>query len=338
MTLGKAEKPVKRSEQQRRDRRQAASTRTGDSTAAAAPASRKRTPAVARKPVQGASAQSPRKVVYKVGANGVETRLPAIPFMRFSWQWVSGIIAIVLFLVVIFLVNSPMFRVQSLSVDGLTRYTPDEFQPLVKGRKISIFLFDTSAVLHSLRLVYPELIDPQISISMPNQVLVSAGEREPIILWQANGSNYWIDAEGVILQPRGEVNGLLIVQSTVAPPLARMSQTPTSVVDYARMIIERQSGNLTSEELIDLISPDTLNAIIEMSAILPAGGSLVYNPISGMGWRDPRGWEVFFGTDLSNIDFKQVEYETILARLVEMGVSPAMISVEHIDAPYYRME
>jgi hypothetical protein len=104
------------------------------------------------------------------------------------------------------------------------------------------------------------------------------------------------------------------------------------------MIIERQSGNLTSEELIDLISPDTLNAIIEMSAILPAGGSLVYNPISGMGWRDPRGWEVFFGTDLSNIDFKQVEYETILARLVEMGVSPAMISVEHIDAPYYRME
>ena len=338
MTFGKAEKPVKRSGQLRRDRRQAVSARPGDSTAATAPTSRKPTPLVARKPSQGASAQPRRKVVYKVAANGVETRLPAIPLMRFSWQWVSGILTIALFLLVIFLVNSPMFRVHSLTVSGLTRYTTDEFQPLVKGRKTSIFLFDTSAVMHSLRLVYPELIDPQISISMPNQVLVSAGEREPIILWQANGSSYWIDAEGVILQTRGELTGLLTVQSDVAPPLARISNTPTSVIDYARMIIERQSGSLTNEDLIDYINPDALTAIIEMSALLPAGGSLIYDPISGMGWRDPRGWEVYFGTDLSNIDFKQVEYETILARLVEMGISPAMISVEHIDAPYYRME
>lgn len=338
MTFGKADKPVKRSGQLRRDRRQAASTRPGESTAAAAPAAKKPTPIVARKSNQGASAQPKRKVVYKVNANGVETRLPAIPLMRFSWQWISGILTIGLFLVVIILVNSPIFQVHSLSVDGLTRYTSDEFQPLIKGRKTSIFIFDTSAVMHSLRLVYPELIDPQISISMPNQVLVSATERDPIILWQANGSSYWIDAEGVILEPRGEVTGLLTVQSTVAPPLARLSNTPTSVIDYARMIIERQSGSLTNEELVDYISPDALNAVIEMSTILPAGGSLVYDPISGMGWRDPRGWQVFFGTDLSNIDFKQVEYETILARLVELGVSPAMISVEHVDAPYYRME
>lgn len=338
MKFGKSEKPVERSGQLRQSRRQSASTRPGDSAASAAPAARKPTPVVARKPSSGASAQSPRKVVYKVNANGVETRLPAIPFLRFSWQWVSGILAIGLFLLVVFLVNSPMFRIHSLTVNGLTRYTSDEFQPLVKGRKVSIFLFDTNTVLHSLRLVYPELIDPQISISMPNQVLVSAGEREPVILWQSNGISYWIDAEGVLLQPRGEVPGLLTVQSSVAPPLARMDNTPSSVIDYARMIIERQSGSLTNEELIDYISPDALNAVIEMSAILPVGGSLVYDPISGMGWRDPRGWEVYFGTDLSNINFKQVEYETILARLVEMGITPAMISVEHVDAPYFRME
>jgi len=88
----------------------------------------------------------------------------------------------------------------------------------------------------------------------------------------------------------------------------------------------------------DHIDKGTLGALIELSTILPAGGSLVYDPISGMGWRDPGGWEVYFGTDLSNIDLKQVEYQTILARLMETGVTPAMISVEHIDAPYFRME
>jgi len=57
-----------------------------------------------------------------------------------------------------------------------------------------------------------------------------------------------------------------------------------------------------------------------------------------MGWRDSGGWEVFFGTDLSNINLKQIEYQTILAKLNEMGVTPAMISVEHVDSPYFRME
>jgi hypothetical protein len=333
----KGEKPVAHSGQLRQTRRQSASARPGASSTAADSSTRKPTPVVTRKPSQGA-AQPRRKVVYKVGADGVETRLPAIPLLRFSWQWISGILTIALFLLVIFLVNSPMFRVQSLTVNGLTRYTSDEFQPLIKGRKTSIFLFDTNPVMHSLRLVYPELVDPQISIRMPNQVLVSAGEREPIILWQVNGNAYWIDAEGVVMQPRGEIPGLLTVQSAVEPPLTRMSNKPTSVIDYARMIIERQSGSLTSEELIDYINPETLNAIIKMNAILPAGGSLVYDPISGMGWRDPGGWEVYFGTNLSNIDFKQVEYQTILASLVEMGVTPTMISVEHIDAPYFRVE
>jgi len=35
--------------------------------------------------------------------------------------------------------------------------------------------------MHSLRLVFPELVDPQIAISMPNQVILSASERQPII-------------------------------------------------------------------------------------------------------------------------------------------------------------
>ena len=344
MTVVKGEKPVERTGQPRQKRQQSGSTRTGTSSKAGPSSTRKATPVVTRKTAQGTrsrdgvAAQTRRKVVYKVGANGVETRLPAIPLLRFSWQWISGILTILLFLVVIFMINSPMFKVRTLTVNGLTRYTPEEFQPLIKNRKTSIFLFNTDAVMHSLRLVYPELVDPQMSINMPNQVIVSASERQPIILWQAGGTEYWIDAEGVVMEKRGDVPGLLTIQSPVAPPLSRVNTKPSSVVDYARMIIERQSGNLSSAELLNHISPDALNAIIEMSAIIPAGGSLVYDPISGMGWRDPGGWEVYFGTDLTNIDFKQVEYQTILARLVEMGVTPAMISVEHIDAPYFRME
>jgi cell division septal protein FtsQ len=336
MTIGKSVKPVAREGQLRQKPRQSASTRPDSSTNTS---SRKVTPVSTRKGArEGVSAQTRRKVVYKVNANGVETRLPALPFLRFSWQWISGILAILLFLLVIFMVNSPMFRVRELTVSGLTRYTSKEFQPLVKNQKTSIFLFNTDAVMHSLRLVYPELINPQISISMPNQVLVSATERQPIILWQTGGKSYWIDAEGVVMDKRGDLPGLLTVTSSVNPPMARINNKPSSVIDYARMIIERQTGNPTTEELVNYVSPDALQAIITMSTILPEGGSLVYDPISGMGWRDPGGWEVYFGTDLSNMNFKQVEYQTILARIFEMGSTPVMISVEHVDAPYIRVE
>lgn len=336
MTTAKGEKPVNRSGQLRQSRQRSVSARSGSSSTAGAPVSRE--PAQGTRKREAVTTQPRRKVVYKVNANGVETRLPAIPLLRFSWQWISGILTVLLFLVFIFMVNSPIFKVQALTVKGLSRYTSEEFQSLIKGRKTSIFLFDTNAVMHSLRLVYPELVDPQIAISMPNQVIVSASERDPIILWQAGGSTYWIDAEGIVMQKRGDLPDLLTVESSVPPPLAQINTRANSIVDYARMIIERQSSDVTIDRLVDHMDPGALGAVIELSTMLPAGGSLIYDPISGMGWRDPGGWEVYFGTDLSHMELKQVEYQTILARLTETGVTPAMISVEHIDAPYFRME
>ncbi len=344
MSAVKEEKLLPRSGKLREKRSQSGQPRQHSSSTSKTGAHPQVSPIITRKADRPAGAreaatgQPRRKVVYKVGANGVETRLPAIPILHFSWQWISGILAVLLFLFTIILINSKIFKVRALKVEGLTRYAEEEFQPLIKGRKTSLFLFNTNEVMKSLSLVYPELQDPQITIDMPNQVIISAGERQPIIHWQAGDGAYWIDAEGVVMAKRGEIEGLLYIESPVAPPLSETKNKPVSAVDYARMVIERKTGSLTNEELVDRISNDVLQAIIHMSAIIPEGASLVFNPISGMGWRDPGGWEVFFGTDLSNIDFKQVEYQTILAKLVELGVTPAMISVEHVDSPYFRME
>jgi len=344
MSAVKEEKLVARSGKLREKRTLSGQPRQRSSSPSNSGGSAKVSPVITRKTDRQAGAreaatgQPRRKVVYKVGADGVETRLPAIPILHFSWQWISGLLAVLLFLFTIILINSKIFRVRSLKVEGLTRYAAEEFQPLIKGRKTSLFLFNTNEVMQSFSLVYPELQDPQISIDMPNQVIISAAERQPIILWQANDGAYWIDAEGVVMAKRGEIDGLLYIESPVAPPLAVTKNKSISAVDYARMVIERKAGYLTSEELVDRIDSEVLQAIIEMSAILPEGASLVFDPIAGMGWRDSGGWEVFFGTDLSNIDLKQIEYQTILAKLDEMGVTPAMISVEHVDSPYFRME
>jgi hypothetical protein len=58
-----------------------------------------------------------------------------------------------------------------------------------------------------------------------------------------------------------------------------------------------------------------------------------------LGWYDEkRNCDVYFGMDVSNIDEKLAVYKAIRNQLKEDGVSPVIINVEHIHAPYYRLE
>lgn len=282
--------------------------------------------------------QPKRKVVYAVGANGVETRMPALPIIRFSWQWISGILTILLLMFIILLVNSPIFTVNGFEVHGLTTYSSTDFDHLLTGRQKSIFLVNTSEILDAILVSFPELVGSQVEISMPNRIVISAAERKPVILWNSDAGDYWIDAEGVILAPRGEASGLLIIESPASPPLLVERQEPRNFVEYATMVFERKTRPANPADRAAHIHPDMLQVAMEMNTHIPEGATLIYDPISGMGWRDPAGWDVYFGNDLSNVQMKQVMYQAILGRLQDMGVSPEMISVEHVDAPYYRTE
>jgi hypothetical protein len=104
------------------------------------------------------------------------------------------------------------------------------------------------------------------------------------------------------------------------------------------MVFERKERPSNPSERAAHIRPEVLESALQMNSLLPQGATLLYDSVSGMGWRDPGGWEVYFGNDLSNIQMKLVMYQVILGRLQELGISPEMISVEHVDAPYYRME
>mgnify|MGYP001043544458 FL=1 len=287
---------------------------------------------------QAVGTQPRRRVLYSVNENGVETRLPSIPILRFSWQWISGILVILLFIFVILLVNSPLFKVNSFVVQGLTRYSVEDFEPLLTGKQMSIFIFDRKQIKQEIAATYPELTQLQVDVSMPNQLLVSAAERQPIISWVTADQEYWIDAEGVVMTPRGESPELLTVQSVTPPPLVQINIKPEGFVDFTLTALEPETDPSPVQPQEQRIDPDVFYTVLSMNAAIPEGASLVFDPISGMGWRDPGGWEVYFGTDVTNIGFKMIEYNTILAHLQEMGVTPAMISVEHVDAPYFRME
>ncbi len=284
------------------------------------------------------STQPRRKVVYAVGANGVETRLPSLPIIQFNWQWVSGILTLGCLIVALLLTNLSIFKVNMITVEGMQRVTPADLQTILQQNAASVFTFDKPRAVNAIAVAFPELKDIQVSISLPDGVNVSAVERQPIIAWKAGDQVYWIDAEGVVMTPRGDVGQLLTVESNNSLPLSKSAKKIKSVVDYAEMVIKLKTAPLTPQDSINVIDPAALKAAIEMSAIMPAGSTLVYDSIAGMGWNDPGGWKVFFGKDLSDIQFKQVEYQAIMQQLTNQGINPVMVNLKHIDSPYFRTE
>jgi cell division protein FtsQ len=279
-----------------------------------------------------------RKVIYKVAANGVETRFPALPIIHFNWQWVSGGLAVLFLVLSLLLTNMSTFEVTSVDVEGIQRLTTPDIYTVVKSATGSIFTINRTKTVAAITTAFPELTDVHLRISLPSTVKLTVRERQPIMAWSSGDQVVWVDADGVVMPPRGDAGALLTVQASGTLPLTKTVVDPTNAIDYAMMVINLKTEAATPESEINTIDPSTLRAAIDMSAQMPEGASLVFDSVSGMGWQDPRGWKVYFGTDLENIQFKNLEYQAIVDRLGQMGIVPSTISVEHIDAPYYRTE
>jgi hypothetical protein len=86
-----------------------------------------------------------------------------------------------------------------------------------------------------------------------------------------------------------------------------------------------------------LLSPETVRAIVALVKIAPQGTVLVYNADHGLGWKDSRGWEVFLG-EAVDMENKLRVYQAIVNRLAADNLTPALISVEYVHAPYYRLK
>lgn len=279
-----------------------------------------------------------RKIRYHVGSNGVETRLFSMPVLKFNWQWVSGSLAVILLIIVLMMTNMTAFVINSVNVSGLQRLTADDLAPIVQMNAGSAFTLDRGELTKAIAIAFPELQDIHVKVKLPATVMITVTERQPVMSWSTTESNLWIDTEGVVFTPRGEASGMLNVFSADPLPLTTAVTSPRSALDYAAMVIDRQENPLTPESVILYMNPSVMKAAMDLSTQMPEGATLVYDSVSGMGWQDPRGWNVFFGTSLEDMQAKNIAYQAIVERLTALGITPTTISVEYADAPYYRTE
>ena len=262
-----------------------------------------------------------RRYDIAINNQGAEMRLPSVPSIRIGWRLFSGLLVIGLGFIVYMLWYSPIFTVSTLDVAGLVRLTNEEINSIANVIGKSIILVNPSNLEQDLKAAFPELVNVSVNTEIPNKVVVNLGERKPAFTWQQDGQNFWIDADGVAFKPHGEGGPSIKVQGSEL-----LSITPAA------------SENTEEDKPPQTLPIELVNAILTLSQEAPENTPLVYDSKYGLGWQDPRGWQVYFGKGDDQIDMKLDVYYKTWKRLKKAGIKPALINVEHVHAPYYRLE
>jgi hypothetical protein len=231
--------------------------------------------------------------------------------------------------------KAPVFQVNTMQAVGLKRLTVSDLNAVMKTLGKSVFTINSRSLDKSLRQAFPELAKISVKVNLPASIKVVVTERVPIIDWVQDGNDSWVDAQGVSFPPRGEAAQPLVkVEGHGTPPSGAQSIAP---VDLQTLPADQTSESAIISPTLKL-SADLVSAILALGAKMPADTLLVYDSEHGLGWNDPNGWEVFFGAEDQDMEMKLAVYQALVDRLESEGIQPAMISVEYVHAPYYRME
>ena len=228
------------------------------------------------------------------------------------------LVAALLATAIYFAFNTPQLRVAQAQVIGNQMLTPAEINTALDISGRPTFLLIPAELEKRLRLQFPELSVARVDVSLPNTVSVQVVERKPVVRWEQGEGYTWVSEEGIAFRPHGDMPGLIGVVALSAPPIEGIIS----------------SDPLTPTPFLD---PDMVKTIKGLAGHVPPGVQILYEAEFGFGWKDPRGWQVYFGTTASDVDLKVRVYESLVASLTERGIQPAMINVTYPTAPYYRL-
>ena len=280
------------------------------------------------------STQTRRKYYVALDTAGTEWSMPAIPMIRPGWRLLSGLIVVAMIVMLVVVLATAAFQVKVTKIAGIQHLSQADLEAVLDLNGKSIVTVDPAALRANLEKAFPELSAVAITVSLPASVNIAVRERQPILAWNSKDKLTWIDADGVLFAPRGDAGSLLTVFADGNPPMAQVLPTAADIQTSSTAAIITPSSD-PAKQRVDL-------KIIDAAALLrtqmPEKSNLVYTTLNGLGWSDPRGWKVYFGLNLDNMAEKLTMYQAIVDQLTQKKIRPAVISVENINAPFYRLE
>lgn len=270
-----------------------------------------------------------RPLVIPLSTPGAEVVMPGVPEVKVGWRLLSALMVFVFGALIALVYSAPELRIEAPSISGLQRLNPADINAVLKVEGLQIFKFDPQVARQELQSAFPELKNIEIQVKLPRTVAISVVERQPVVAWRNNEQTNWIDEEGVVFPPRGEAPALLTIDGGDLPLIS----APESETDAAAA--EEAKKRSTEPKRI---RTEILKAGLRLSEMLPVDTILAYTPEDGLGWVAPDGWKVYVGSTLEDLNLKIAIYQRISENITAQGVTPSMISVEYLHAPFYRVE
>ncbi len=293
-----------------------------------------RVPITRRSSIQQPAPAARRKhktVQVPLRSKGAELQLLAMPRMDLGWRIISGAVFLFSLAVVISFSNLEAFAVNSINLVGAQRLSAEVLLAQLDLAGTKVIQLRPAEIEERIADRFPSLRKVSVSVRLPATVVVRVDEREPIISWVQDNTTQWIDNEGFMFPIHGEAETTVTVEANGDPPL---------LTDPEEMEIEEDTtpAFLQMEITHNRTTPEFVHGLLSLRDYIPEGSILQYDPRFGLGWEDPNGWLVYFGNDISTIDAKLSQYETILEMIRTEGISPTLISLDHLHAPFYRLE
>ncbi len=261
---------------------------------------------------------------------GAEVRLPSLPRVRIGWRLLSILLFMMLVVALYIAWNSPTYRVSHIEVKGLQRLKVEEIESILELDNQLIFMVEPRAIEKKLLSTFPQLNKVHVQVDVPAKVRINVSERQPVLVWKQGEETLWVDSMGVAFTPHGEPAPVVIVEAEDSP-----FTSPQSEELFVEVNGHRDEANGQTKRFLP---PQLVSAILAISHRLPNHTTLKYSNVYGLGWRDERGFDVYFGIDTTDAEMKMQVYQAIVEYLDKEQIQPVMVSVEHLHAPYFRLE
>lgn len=292
-----------------------------------APVTRRQVSHVPSRTHKGQKAQTPLR------RKGSKLQLSGMPRFQLGWRIISGAIFLFSLMVVISLSGLNAFTISTINLVGAQRLTAETIISQLDIVGSSIISVQPEVIEANLTSRFPELRSASVVIGLPASITIQIEERQPEVLWNQHETTLWIDAEGVMFPIRGEADPTVSVIANSEPPAA--SSNLTMAPDGNQ---QPDDFPIPGETIFPQTTPEFVQGILALAHYIPDGSQLQYDPRFGLGWQDPHGWLVYFGGDTNHIDIKLAEYQRIIMTLQEENITPSLISLEFLHAPFYRLE
>ena len=261
-----------------------------------------------------------------------------VPLRRIRWMhrglWILLVLVVVGGGVGLWLSMDSRFYIYEADIVGNRRLSREEIFEASGLRGLHILWAHSGTIESRLLEARPSLESAEINCQLPSACTISVVERQPRVLWNENGTNWWIDAEGSVFAGMGTVPaaGDAAAAATGSSSDAAGSGQAKGLNDAAAQWVitgplpRDQDGNLDERVRV------ALSEIWESGRDLPT--EFLYDPAHGLSFINDRGWRVILGRGSGIVGRLQV-LDEVTAHLESRGVTPRYLDVRFPDAPYY---